>query len=138
MLVVRERNSVRLNASRRAVIGLGLPEKGRFEGVVRRYRVMGSFDFSGYCFRMRLPNYVKNLFYDGERRIDVMICMDGDSLLLFYRAGEECRVVSFARRPDYRRGVYWCGRCDLGFPMDYCPSCRGKTRKKPRKQRREY
>ncbi len=37
-------------------------------------------------------------------------------------------------RPDYKRGFYYCSRCNISFrDKEACPSCGVKTRKKGRK-----
>ncbi len=41
-------------------------------------------------------------------------------------------------RPDYKRGFYYCSRCNISFKdKEICPYCGVKTRKESRKNGKE-
>ena len=52
------------------------------------------------------------------------------------RAGAEPGFkIPYTKSPNYKRGLRWCGKCQLAYPAEKCPICGRRLRNKPKSRK---
>ena len=133
-------DSSRLKVPVRLVKSLNIPSE--VEVFLKGFSFRSRIDGNG---RMYVPSYLKGLLGD-EEWVWVVKGEDGRFRVVEYREDPQLRLDEFeytpfkplpsCSMPRYSRGVGWCGRCGVAYPIEfgYCPRCGMKLRTRPRKK----
>ncbi len=114
-----------------------MPERGFIKVCIRKNLFEARYDVSGSSFRINLGRtyacLLKHEIDYGISKIKGVFKLDG-CFMMFYREDDETPYQPTMNRPDYKRGFYYCSRCNISFKdKEVCPYCGIKTRKKGRK-----
>ncbi len=81
-----------------------------------------------YACLLNLRDFIVYFMFKAVFRLD-------GCLMMFYREDEETYYQPHMNRPDYKKGFYYCSRCNISFKnKEICPYCGIKTRKESRKR----